>query len=158
MDVSSSDCSLKKTSCGDHDKSLHKNLVMRAKHITRTTTTMMSTTTMYNYRPQTKSWEDNVFMCVCLSIGGGGMISVSVWLPGLMFILGICLQEGICLWGMICLHGWSVSRGGCTQGGWWPSEKSDLLVLAFWLKVVFCYGLLVKPPLKETSSGGHWSR
>ena len=54
------------------------------------------------------------------------MMSLPVWLPGLMFLPGIvCLHWGggdlhrgeVCLKG-ICLQGWSVSMGLPTGGGW----------------------------------------
>ena len=49
------------------------------------------------YRPPTKLREGNVFTGVCLSKGGVYMMSLPVWLPGVIFPLGggeVCLLEG----------------------------------------------------------------
>ena len=76
------------------------------------------------------------------------MMSLPVWLPGPMFLLGGCLKEG------------GLPPGGMPLGGGMPPDsewvtfwKSDLLVLACWLKVAFCYGPLVENGLLLRPSG-----
>ena len=85
------------------------------------------------------------------------MISLPVWLSGPMSLLWYYVTSCLATWCPVPLGEGSASKGGSTSEGVIFWTRSDLLVLAFWLKmafwlkVVFCYG----PSPILTSSGGH---
>ena len=71
---------------------------------------------VYNYRPQTKLWEGNVFTPVCDSVHGHVWQRGSVWQGGLHGGW-VCVWQGHVWWEACMAGGLCVAEGACVAGG-----------------------------------------